>query len=185
MRKYIILFFLVFPFLFACNSGGGSDDVLPEDQMVSVLTAVHMADGRLVSLSQAPDTLYKYGTARYLAVFQQFHTDSAQFRKSYQYYSTQPDKFVAIYDKVLKTLQAKTDSLNKLLAKQNIMRPKQPVRPNAITSGKNYGVGIQPQVPAPTQGGGAITPAMRRSMFKKDSIMRAHLRKRHVISPIK
>src|ERR1700744_4045752 len=115
MRKYIILFFSVFPFLFACNSGGSSGDVLPKDQMVAVLTAVHLADGRLINLSQAPDSMYKYGTARYLAVFKKFNTDSAQFRKSYQYYSTEPEKFADMYDKVLKALQAKNDSLNKAL----------------------------------------------------------------------
>ena len=124
MRKYIILFFLVFPFLFACNSGGSSGDVIPEDQMVAVLTAVHVADGRLINISQAPDTLYKYGTSRYLAVFKQFHTDSAQFRKSYQYYSTEPEKFADMYDKVLKNLQAKNDSINKLLTKESLARAK-------------------------------------------------------------
>jgi len=196
MRKYIILFFSVFPFLFACNSGGSSDDVIPEDQMVAVLTAVHLADGRLINMSQAPDTLYKYGTARYLAVFEKFHTDSAQFRRSYQYYSTQPDKFTDIYDKVLKVLQAKNDSLNKAFTKENLARAKQQqhqqqqAKPVVTNPNGRYGVGIQPQVPLPSHtpppSHAAPAPPITYGRLKviRDSIRKAHLLKRHAL-PVK
>jgi Domain of unknown function (DUF4296) len=187
MRKYIILFFSVFPFLFACNSGGSSGDVMPEDQMIAVLTAVHLADGRLINISQAPDTLYKYGTSRYLAVFKKFHTDSAQFRRSYQYYSTEPEKFADMYDKVLKILQAKTDSLNKLLTKENQARVKQQqAKPVVTDPNGRYGVGLQPQVPLPTHAvspSGPPAPAniTARMRVIRDSIKRAHLLKRNAL----
>jgi hypothetical protein len=190
MRKYIILFFLVFPFLFACNGGGSSGDVIPEDQMVVVLTAVHMADGRLINLSQAPDTLYKYGTARYLAVFEKLHTDSAQFRRSYEYYSTQPEKFTDIYGKVLKSLQAKTDSLNKLVTKESLARAKlqqqQQAKPVVANPNRMYGVGIQPQVPVPSHTvpsnvtrGEPFTYGRMKAI--RDSIKKAHLRKKNAL----
>jgi hypothetical protein len=191
MRKYIILFFSVFPFLFACNSGGSSGDVIPEDQMVAVLTAVHIADGRLINMSQAPDTLYKYGTSRYLAVFEKFHTDSAQFRRSYQYYSTQSDKFTDIYDKVLKILQVKSDSLNKLLTKENLARAKQmqlqqQAKPVITNPNGKYGVGLAPQVPLPSHTQPphvAPAQAMTYGRLKaiRDSIKRAHLLKRNAL----
>jgi len=193
MRKYIILFFSVFPFLFACNGSGSSGDVMSEDQMIAVLTAVHLADGRLINMSQAPDTLYKYGTSRYLAVFKQFHTDSAQFRRSYQYYSTEPEKFADMYDKVLKILQAKTDSLNKLLNKENLARAKmqqqlqqkQQAKPT-IDPNSRYGAGLQPQVALPTHmpphsgiPGASNMPARMKAI--RDSIKRAHLLKRNAL----
>jgi hypothetical protein len=198
MRKYIILFFLVFPFLFGCSGSGSSGDIIPEDQMVAVLTAVHIADGLLINSSQAPDTLYKYGTARYLAVFAKFHTDSAQFRRSYQYYSTKPDEFTDIYDKVLKSLQTKTDSLNKLINKENLARAKQmqqqqKMHPQPAKSGPGnpnaaYGVGIQPQVAQPTHTSppSHVTPPVQPFTYSRikairDSIKRAHLNKRHAL----
>ena len=193
MRKYIILFFSVFPFLFACNSGGSSGDVIPEDQMVAVLTAVHLADGRLINISQAPDTLFKYGTARYLAVFKQFHTDSAQFRLSYQYYSKEPDKFADIYDKVLKILQAKSDSLNKAFTKESQARAKQQqqhqqqAKPALTNPNGRYGVGLQPQVPLPSHmpppshGVPAQAATYGRLKAIRDSIRKAHLQKRNAL----
>ena len=198
MRKYIILFFSVFPFLFGCHGSGSFGDVIPEDQMVAVLTAVHMADGRLINISQAPDTLYKYGTARYLAVFEKFHTDSAQFRRSYQYYSTEPDKFADMYDKVLKNLQAKNDSINKLLTKESLARAKmqqqlqqkqqkQPGKPGVTDPNSRYGVGLAPQVPLPSHAPppSHAAPAQPFTYVRikaiRDSIKRAHLQKRNAV----
>ena len=117
MRKYIILFFSVLSFLFACN-GGVPKGIIPPDQMTTVLYDVYLADGRISALQQFPDTLYKYGTARYLAIFKKFDTDSAQFRKSYLYYCTQPDQLLAMNAKILEELKPKQDSLRKLLIKQ-------------------------------------------------------------------
>jgi hypothetical protein len=118
MRYYIILFFSVLSFLFSCNHSGTSADVIPPDQMTALLTQVYLVDGRLSALEQYPDTLYKYGTARYLAVFKQFNTDSAQFRKSCIYYSSNPQQLLDMNVKILAALQLKSDSLRKLMNKQ-------------------------------------------------------------------
>jgi len=148
MRKYITLFFSVLPFLLACNHGGVPNDVLPPDQMTSLLTDVHLVDGRLSSLQQLPDTLYKYGTARYLAVFSKHHTDSAEFRRSYLYYCANPDELIDINVKVLADLQIKTDSLNKLVAKQRTsVRRATPAAPaSTFHPSGGYGAGVQPQI---------------------------------------
>jgi|GEM_PF-1372080 hypothetical protein len=184
MRKYIILFFSVFPFLFACNGRGSSGDIIPPEQMTAVLTAVHMADGKLMNISQAPDSLYKYGTARYLDIFKRYGVDSAQFRQSYRYYSTQPDKFADIYDNVLKSLRAKNDSISKLLTKQNLLRNKQMQKPVITNPNGHYGVGLQPQVAQPTRA--PSLPAAQPTTYGRikaiqDSIKKAHLQKRHAI----
>jgi hypothetical protein len=128
MRKYIILFFSVSLFLYACK-GSAPDGIISQDEMVGLLTQVHITDATLLNMSQEQDTLYKYGTERYLVLFKKFHTDTAQFRRSYKYYTTQPDKLTAIYDQVLKNLQAKSDSITKLLAVQNTRAGKKPALP--------------------------------------------------------
>ena len=113
MRKYFTLFFLVTFFLFACKGGKSSEEVIKHDQMVGLLTDLHIADGSLYAIPQAPDSLYKYGEGAYLNVFKKYQTDSAQFRKSLMYYATKPAELQAMYDQVLKNLKQKTDSLNK------------------------------------------------------------------------
>ena len=117
MRKYITLFFLVSSFLLACKGGNAPDAIIDHDRMVGLLTGVHIIDGRMFSVTQDPDSLYKYGTARYMALFKNYHTDSAQFRRSLKYYSTQPTVLLAIYDQVSQNLKQKTDSLNKTQTK--------------------------------------------------------------------
>lgn len=120
MRKYITLFFSVSLLLFACTADKSKDKIIEHDQMVRLLTDIHVVDGSLYNaISQSPDTLYKYGTARYLALFKKYHVDSVEFRRSLKYYTTQPIEFQAMYDKILANLQAKTDSVNKKILKIN------------------------------------------------------------------
>ena len=118
MRKYIILFFLVIPFLFSCGDSQ-PEGFIPKDKMTNLLTEVHIADGSVMNISQAPDTLYKYTLSGYLALFKKYGVDTGDFRKSYKYYAGKPGEMGDIYDQVLKNIQAKTDSVNKLLVKQN------------------------------------------------------------------
>ena len=119
MHKYITLFFSVLLVLSACKGHKSPDSIIDRDRMTNLLTDVHIIDGSLYSVMQTPDTLYKYGLGKYLALFKAYHTDSAQFRKSVQYYALKPDELLIIYTQVQKNLQAKTDSLTKLQQKQN------------------------------------------------------------------
>lgn len=112
MHKYLILFFSVTLFLCSCKSDGVPNGVIKPDVMAGLLTEIHLIDGRLYNGMQNPDTLYKYGMGNYLAAFEQFHTDSAIFKKSLNYYSTQPDKLSVIYDQVDARIKALTDSVN-------------------------------------------------------------------------
>lgn len=112
MRKYIILFFLGSMFLIACNGNKPPAGILEHDPMVSLLTDIHIVDGRTYRLDQNQDSLYKNATGRYMLLFKQHHTDSLQFRKSLKYYSANPDVLTAIYDDVMVNLKKKTDSLN-------------------------------------------------------------------------
>ena len=125
MHKYITLFFSVSLFLLACKGGKPKVEIIKRNKMVSLLTEVHLLDGSMYNtLSVNPDTLYKYGTARYLLLFKKYHVDSVQFRRSLKYYTTQPVEFETMYDQILANLQTKTDSINKKLLKvNNAVRP--------------------------------------------------------------
>lgn len=113
MHKYIILFFSVLTFLTACGGNNAPEGIIPEAQMIELLTDVHLTDGSLYSVPQVPDSLYKYGTARYAALFKRHKTSSKVFAESLKYYTTKPVQLVGMYDRVSKNIQAKIDSLNK------------------------------------------------------------------------
>ena len=117
MLKYIILFFSVTFVLSACKGNKTNDGIIKHDQMVSLLTEVHIIDGGIYTIPQNPDSLYKYGTGRYIALFKKHHTDTAQFSKSLKYYTTQPVELQAIYEQVIKNLTKKSDSLIKIQQK--------------------------------------------------------------------
>ncbi|MFD2146568.1 DUF4296 domain-containing protein [Mucilaginibacter antarcticus] len=116
MRKHIILFFSALLVLGACKYGGGNADVLGEDDMVSLLVDVHMMDGYLASQPNN-DSLYRYGTGRYLYIFKQHHTDSATFKRSMKHYTMRDEVLVKIYEEVNKRLLAKNDSIVAVIAK--------------------------------------------------------------------
>lgn len=92
--------------------------------MTAVLTDIHLIDGQMLVKPQAPDTLYKYGMGQYLQAFKQHQTDSAQFRKSFVYYTRKPDALSEIYENVIKNIQAKNDSLTKSTTKQKNALPR-------------------------------------------------------------
>lgn len=117
MRIYNNLFFLGLLFIAACSSHKVPDGIIPQNKMTGLLTEVHLIDGSLYNVAQAPDTLYKHGMGRYLQVFKKYGTDSLQFRKSMQYYTADPEKMEEMYTQILETLTAKTDSLNKVRIK--------------------------------------------------------------------
>ena len=117
MRIYNNLFFLGLLFIAACSSNKVPDGIIPQKKMTSLLAEVHIVDGSLYTISQAPDTLYKHGMARYLELFKKYGTYTVQFKKSMQYYTADPDKMEAMYTQILEGMTAKSDSLNKVRVK--------------------------------------------------------------------
>jgi hypothetical protein len=124
MRKHIILFFSALLFFVACKEGNDTKDIIKQDMMVRLLADVHIVDGSLATQPNA-DSLYKFGTGRYMLLFKQYHTDSAQFKRSVAYYAKQPEILVKMYDNVTKLLQAKADSISAIVAKENEITRKQ------------------------------------------------------------
>lgn len=121
MLKYIVLFFSVLIFLSACKPDKTPAGVISEPRMIRLLTEVHIIDGSLYTTVQEPDSLYKYGLGKYLALFKKYHTDSTQFKKSMSYYAMQPSELLKMYDQIALILKNKTDSLNKIQYKQHAL----------------------------------------------------------------
>ena len=125
MLKYIFPFFWAVLLFSACSGDKTEKGIIPKDQIISLLTEVHLIDGGIYNVvSVNPDTLYKYGNGRFLTLFKTHHVDSVTFRKSLKYYSGKPAVLEAMYEAVLKRITDKIDSTNKELLKTNNDRPK-------------------------------------------------------------
>jgi hypothetical protein len=124
MRKHIILFFSALLFLFACKPGDDSSGIINQDDMVRLLVDVHLIDGYLATQPNN-DSLYKYGTGRFMYLFKQYHTDSAQFKKSMKYYTEHDEVLAKMYEEVNKILQKKSDSLLAVISKEQEIARKQ------------------------------------------------------------
>ncbi|WP_121244284.1 DUF4296 domain-containing protein [Mucilaginibacter phyllosphaerae] len=122
MQKYITLFFSVLLYLSACKSETTPKGVINEPQMVNLLTDLHIVDGTLYTVPQVPDSLYKYASDKYVQLFKKHHTTAAIFKKSFKYYTTQPDKLQEIYTKVDAIIKAKLDSLNRANAPKPVVK---------------------------------------------------------------
>jgi hypothetical protein len=124
MRKHIILFFSALLFLSACKSGNDASGIIDQDRMTRLLVDVHIVDGVLASQPN-PDSLFVQGTGRYVYLFNQYHTDSAQFKKSMIYYTKHDEVLVKMYEQITKTLQFKNDSILALITKEQEISRKQ------------------------------------------------------------
>ncbi len=109
---YYVLFFLAAFFFVSCKSDKPKG-ILSHEQMERVLTDIHIVDGSLTDKMMVPDTMFKYGNAEYMQIFQQHGFDSGDFKKSFKYYSNKPDELFEIYDKVTAELKVRVDSATK------------------------------------------------------------------------
>ncbi len=151
MQKYKSLFFSLLLFVYACNGSNPPKGIINEVTMAGLLTEIHIADGSMFNTVQIPDSLYKYGTGRYLVVFKNFHTDSATFRKSLKYYANRPEVLQQIYLQVKANINQKTDSLNKLNQAQIARDTKRRTDSLKRLPQKPAGQALPPQVTQPAQ----------------------------------
>jgi hypothetical protein len=119
MHKYIILFFSVTLIWCGCKSDSVPGKYIQPKEMAGLLVQVHLVDGSLYAGVQVPDSLYKFGMGKYLAAFKNAGTDSATFRKSMTYYTSEPEKLLAVYDLVDARMKVINDSINQIQVKKN------------------------------------------------------------------
>lgn len=179
MRKHIILFFSALLVLSACKPDKNAVGVIGEDDMVKLMVDVHLVDGYL-AMYPNNDSLFRYGTGRYEYVFKKHNTDSAGFKKSFRYYSMHDEQLVKIYEQVNKILQAKSDSLIKIVEKeQEAARKrdeKEAKRKSKITQDSLKKVLLEQQ---------KIVKKDSIARAKKDSIQKAKAAKKNLLKPKK
>ena len=101
--------------IMACTSpeDKAPDGLIPEDQMVNILTEVHIAEARVSRLSltsiDSSNIAYKHLENQ---IFRKFGVDTAAYRKSYIFYSSHPQDMEAIYKQVTENLEAKITAKN-------------------------------------------------------------------------
>jgi hypothetical protein len=97
MQKLFRLTLLISVLLFSCKSS----NIIPERDMVSILVNVYVTDATVIK-SDLRNTFFEKDTIDYYGrIYQKFGYTSAQFDSSYVYYSKNPKKLDAIYDRVI------------------------------------------------------------------------------------
>ena len=95
-NKYVgLILFLIL--LLSCTSR----KIIPEKDMVSILAKVYITDATVIK-SDLRNTFFDKDTIDYYAkIYQKYGYTAAQFDTSFNYYSRDPKKLDAIYDKVI------------------------------------------------------------------------------------
>jgi len=96
MTRLLLLFF-IFVFFSACGDGVPKG-IIAKENMVSVLTDLHLADGYTSSLYG--DSTNQKVASVYKALYKKYGTDSIGLRKSLIYYSERPEELEIIYNQV-------------------------------------------------------------------------------------
>ncbi len=118
--KKNVLFLGFVSLLLACTSNTIYEkpkDLIPKEKMVALLTDMFLANSAIISPNKSGKRNVKYTPL----VYKKYHIDSAQFKRSNRYYTSNIKEYKAIYQEVLinieklekkyKALQNKRDSI--------------------------------------------------------------------------
>ena len=99
------------------------DNLIPETQMATILTEVHLAESQVgrMGLASADSSNIVYKRLE-KQIFRKFQVDTSAYTKSYIYYSSHPRQMETIYKQVTENLKKKSDE------QQKQMHTKKPVR---------------------------------------------------------
>lgn len=109
------------------------ENLLSPDQMIEILTDVHIVEGAKIGRKVMGDTLLM--DAYYNKVFAKHGINKTLFEENFRYYSSEPKKMDAIYEKVVENLNhlqiavpkwVENDSLSgrKVLTKEDSLKTK-------------------------------------------------------------
>jgi len=133
MNKYIYILFLSF-FMLSCTSNTilkKPDDLIPEDQMVDLLTDLFLA----INAGTTKNLDLKRQVNYYPLVFEKHNIDSARFKESNFYYTSRVDDYDAILVKVDERLKALSEKFEALKREEDsISRVKKNLEKKAIDS---------------------------------------------------
>jgi hypothetical protein len=125
VSKYIILIccLLIFVIL-SCNktrrSGIDRSDVIPEDEMVGILTDLYLTDGLMNYPPIRSDFSEKDSIETYIDVIHEHGYTKEEVDRSMEYYFIdKPKKYAAIYDRVIEKLSGMEADLIQQLSKES------------------------------------------------------------------
>jgi hypothetical protein len=107
-RKFKFLLIVATGLILSCNSfdklTGQQSAILSKEQMVQLLTDIHIAEAKVSELGMSGDTV-QVTQSKYLQfVCDKNKTSIKAFDDSYQYYTTQPVLLDSIYQQVIANL---------------------------------------------------------------------------------
>ncbi len=79
--------------------------------MVGVFADIHIAEGRLKTVSIFGDSAKKMAPVLYKQIYTEHQTTAEEFKRSYDYYQKDPEKFEHIVDLVLIELSKKESGI--------------------------------------------------------------------------
>lgn len=87
------------------------EGLIPEDKMAQILSEIHLAEAKASKVGvMAPDSTALIYQKLEKQIYARHKVDTATYTRSYIYYSTNPDRMVDVYKKVVEKLTKKTDS---------------------------------------------------------------------------
>lgn len=125
MQRLILGLLPLFFIVFSCKKQV-PDGILPQEDMVELMTEVHILDGYISNIPV--DSAKKVIDPLYEQLFAKFGIDSAKFTKNVNYYFGNPSLTVKTYDQVVKTLEKRErsyysqDSLKNLILQDSMSR---------------------------------------------------------------
>jgi len=110
MRRVVLLVFVVF-LMFGCKSKIPKEIIQP-DKMEGILYDMHVVDG-YVSTILEPDSAKKVASSYYKGIYKKFGIDSAQYKRSLDYYYMHSEPLNDIYDRLSKKFNKQKELMEK------------------------------------------------------------------------
>jgi Domain of unknown function (DUF4296) len=111
MRR-IILFGILILLISACGKPKKPEDILSEKQMVNALTELYLAEEKANRMASTYDSTKKIFSLFSDKAFEKAGVSDSVFRKSLDYYMTDPEKLEKIYSTLIDSLNLKAQRVD-------------------------------------------------------------------------
>lgn len=134
IARVFILFSL---FLFSCTNENlqefmEEENLLSPDQMIEILTDVHIVEGAKIGRKIMGDTLLM--DDYYNKVFAKHSINKIMFEENFRYYSSEPKKMDAIYEKVVENLNHLQIAVPKWVENDSVNGRETPTKADSIAT---------------------------------------------------
>jgi len=120
--KYFIYAAFSLLLLPGCKPGIPKDLIQP-DEMSLMLHDIHLFEGYVTSITNI-DTARSVAAGYYTAIYKKYHTDSAQYTRSLNYYVAHPKIMEQIYKDVTSKLKKEKDGIVRADSLENVKNAK-------------------------------------------------------------